>query len=798
MIQNIQFLLVHCLRSLSKTMPLLLFLCFVTLPNVGYGKQLSEEHIGFAKVSWQVGAATKKTAACVIVFSPQDKSVKEVFCRYQLGQTQFFMDDGNDRITVIEKNSANLSDAVLNKAKNQQAFLKVFTTFFNKKNPGDTLPAKMDAKAITTFLSNHDFPNGKLAGKKPTNVYVLELDNLADNTKYKTFAFFVHNLIHRRGTLKYTEEGIENLKNNQYNGAFKNLTHFEVRKLLTLKLGRLASKKGLEILQKDDVKAILLDKNAQELLRKNEIVKFLEQDNMAKVLANATVQSILSDEKARTILSDDKIVSLLNQGVLEPLTEPTAQAFLQNNQNQQYLESHLWLFKFAVFVGSKLELLVIIFATIAILLVQWWFYHKTHKSLSNLEANSKIMQTLSSLEKELDEKFDEKSGITAVEYFLKALSDHRPELENMQLAKLSTLLDGVANQLKDQQKTLVLLPPANSLFSKTILSSKQERISKIKEQYASEKGKAPVDNILISLNMLVRQEFQSEANMWAYLLQEADGKWLDNLLSVLEQYFSTQQELGGIKKTQKELQTQLSARFRFPTNDNMDFVQWVNSLLKQEGTWILVPPQFKNELLSHRKTIVSQIVSQINKMGQKSEDKHVTKLLRTDEEISQSWDQLLKSQSHEEMWKHLHEVSDKWLKDLLTVLRQYLFIKAEINKLSILLSTRFRLFQPQDKMFPEWTDELLENKEGTWLWLKPDFIDKVLSPEKRKTIQKIRNDMAAGNEEEPVLQLLCVDEFSKGWNTFLNDSFQSNEQMEMYLHKVSDKWLTVLLTVLEP
>jgi hypothetical protein len=115
-------------------MPLLLFLCFVTLPNVGYGKQLSEEQIGFAKVSWQVGAATKKTAGCVIVFSsPQDKSVKDVFCRYQLGKTQFFMDDGNDRITVIGKNSANFSDAVLNKAKNQQAFLKVFTTFFNKK-----------------------------------------------------------------------------------------------------------------------------------------------------------------------------------------------------------------------------------------------------------------------------------------------------------------------------------------------------------------------------------------------------------------------------------------------------------------------------------------------------------------------------------------------------------------------------------------------------------------------------------------------------------------------------------------
>jgi len=778
-------------------MPLLLFLCFVTLPNVGYGKQLSEEQIGFAKVSWQVGAATKKTAGCVIVFSsPQDKFVKEVFCRYQLGKTQFFMmDDGNDRITVIGKNSANFSDAVLNKAKNQQAFLKVFTTFFNKKNPGDTLPAKMDAKAITTFLSNHDFPNGKLASKKPTNVYVLELDNLADNTKYKTFAFFVHNLIHRRGTLKYTEEGIENLKNHQYNGAFKNLTHFEVRKLLTLKLGMLASKNGLEILQKDDVKTILLDKNAQELLQNKEVVKFLEQDNMAKVLANATVQDILNDEKARTMLSNAEIVSLLNQGVLEPLTEPTVQAFLQNNQNQQYLESHLWLFKFAVFVGSKLEILLIIFATIAILLVQWWFYHKTHKSLSNLEADSKIMQTLSSLEKELDEKFDEKSGITAVEDFLKALSEHRPELENMPLAKLSTLLDWVANQLKDQQKTLVLLPPANSLFSKTILSSKQERISKIKEQYASEKGKAPVDNILISLNMLVRQEFQSEANMWAYLLQEADGKWLDNLLSVLEQYLSTQQELGGIKKTQKELQTQLSERFRFPTNDNMDFAQWANSLLKQEGTWILVPPQFKNELLSHRKTIVSQIVSQINKMDQKYEDKHVTKLLRTDEEISQSWDQVLKSQSHEEMWKHLHEVSDKWLKDLLTVLRQYLFIKAEINKLSILLSTRFRLFQPQDKMFPEWTDELLENKEGTWLWLKPDFIKVLLS--KQEAIHEIRNKMDAGNEDEPVLQLLCVDEFSQGWNTFLQKSFQSNEEMWKHLHEVSDKWLTTLLTVLE-
>ncbi len=802
MVQYGLFLL-NCFSSLSKTIPIFgLLWWFWALPNGAYGQTLSEEQMAFAKVSGQVGTA-QKTAQCLLVLSPQDKSVKEVFCQYELGKpSAIFMDDAKGRITIIGKNRANLSDAVLQSSRSHDDFLANITAFFNKT--GYELPVDMDI--IATFMSSRDFPNGHLAGNKPTNVYILSLDYLAEKTDGKTFAFLVHNLMHKSDTLTYTESDIENLKQN--NEAFNNLTKAEVRKLFALELDSLASKAAaLKILQKEDVKAILLDQHAKELLKDDNVINVLDKENVPTILANYAVQSILSDENALARLSDNNLIAFLNkEGVPELLNNPTVQAFLQHQQND--LEDNLLILQFAVFVGSQLEIVILVFAFLVILLFQWRLSKKTRNALTSLEqgkhGNTKIIQDISYVKNQLnvdseirqklyrlEDILEENYGIKTVKQFLQVLSGHGlPELDGMDLSKLP---EWASNQFESQQKKLALLPPANSRLTRTVLHGKLEMVSQIKEQHTAN-GEEPVEKILMGLDALVRQEFQSEAEMWEYLLQKTNDKWLENLLATLEQYFLMQEKLAQLEAEQNLLQIKLSERFILPANE-MGFSQWANHLLKQEGTWVLIPPQFIDKLLSRRQTVVSQI----DDVSKGRKDKHLLQLLRTEAEISQGWHEFVNKpfQSQDDIWKHLQEVSDKWVIDLQTVLNHYLLMKVEIEKLPTLLATRFRLSKPQDKHFSEWTDELLTNQEGTWLWLKPHFINELLSS-KQEAIQEIRTKMGSGNKKEPVLQLLCADELSKGWNAFLGMSFQSQEDTWAHLHKISENWLGTLLTVLEP
>ncbi len=825
----------NCFYCLSKTVQL--FLCFVVSSslNVAYAAvtQLSENDIGFAKVSGKVGVV-EKTAGCLIVFSPQHKkSVKDVFCRYELGKArQFYVDDDKGRITVIGKNTANISDAVLPKANNQKDFAKAITDFFKT---GYQLPVEVNA--IATFMSNPQFPNGDLAeAKKPAKIYILEQDYLAENTDDKTFAFLVHNLIQRRGTLERTETEIEALKNNHE--AFKALTNLEVRKLLTLELDSIVSKDNrLNILKNEDVKAILLDKKVQELLKNDNVINVLSNKSVPTVLANPAVQRILSNEDAIAKLSDKNTVAFLNQeGVPELLNSSTFQTFLQ--QNQSDLEDNLLLLilKFSIFVGSQLEVVAILIAALVILFFQWRLSRKTRKSLSNLEkgehGNQKIIQSLSTVENQInansemmqaldriEDMLEKKSGIKAVKAFIQVLSRcGLPELKDIELAKLP---EWAETQFESQ--TLVVLPPSNSSLTVTALRDKQQTVENLlKEQHsAGEKKDAPVDKtiekhpadetkvgpvdktieILNELDVLVHKDFQSDAEMWKYFLETAaDKKWLDNLLAALQHAFSMKEELEKTKREREQLQTVLSQRFHLTQPEDKAFSEWTEALLNQQGTWIWLQPKSIEGFFSSKKSVVSQIkenISLVCEDMQNIPDVSEQPLLRLEEEISKDWNNLLNNpfQSLDDMCKQLATLTDKWLNTLLMFFKHYLSTKVERDKLQQQLLERFLLSKPQDKKTSIWIDELLQ-QPGRLVLLEPHFINALLSSQK-DAIHQMSKQMARGSQDDPVLPLLRVNEISIGWKTFLGMSFQSNEDMWAHLHKASDGWLGALLSVLE-
>jgi hypothetical protein len=841
-------------HSLPKTMQLFLC-CFMVSLNTAYAAvtQLSENDIGFAKVSGKVGTV-EKTAGCLIVFSPQH-AAKEVFCRYELGKSrQFYVDDDKGRITVIGTNTAGISDAVLPKANNQKDFAKRITAFLKT---GYQLP--LDVNAIATFMSNPQFPNGNLADKKPTKIYILERDYLAENTDDKTFAFLVHNLIQRRETLVRTETEIDALKNTHE--AFTALTNLEVRKLLTLELDSIASQDNrLNILKKEDVKAILLDKNAQHLLKNDNVINVLGNPSVPTVLANPAVQSILNNEDAIAKLSDKNIVAFLNQeGVPELLNNPTFQDWLQTSQND--LENQPWLLKWAIFVGSQLEVVAILIVALVILFFQWRLSRKTRQSLSNLETgkhgNQKIIQSLATVENQInadsemrqalgriEDMLEKKSGIKAVKAFIQVLSRcGLPELKNIELAKLPEWA-----QTQFDSQTLVVLPPSNSSLTVTALRDKQEIVKNLLKDSAGEK--APVEKtvekhptaenkvgpvektiehpagdkklgpvektvekadetraiektleILNELDVLVHKDFQSEAEMWKYLLDTAaEKKWLDHLLAVLQYAFSMKEELEKTQREREQLQTVLSQRFHLSQPQDKAFSDWIEALLNQQGTWIWLQPKSIEGFLSNRRSVVNQIkenISLVCEDMQNLPDVSEQPLLRLEEEVSKDWNHLLNKQfqSVDDMNQQLATLTDKWLNTLLMFFKQYLSTKVERDQLQQQFLDRFIVSKPEDKKASIWIDELLQ-QPGRLVLLQPHFINALLSSQ-TDAIHQMSKQMARGSQDNPVLSLLRVNEISAGWKNFLRMSFQSNEDMWAYLHKASEGWLGTLVSVLE-
>jgi hypothetical protein len=827
----------NCFDCLSKAVQL--FLCFVMLLslNVAYAvTKLSEDDIGFAKVSGKVGTV-EKTAGCLIVFSPQDKkSVKKVFCRYELDkQDKFKRDDDEGGIITVRGKTA--SDAALPEANTPTDFAMRITAFLNKT--GYQLPVGMTAAAIATFMSNPQFPNGNLTeAKKPTKIYILERDYLAENTDDKTFAFFVHNLIQRRGTLTHTETGIEALKKKK---AFKGLTNLGVRKLLTLELDSIASQDDrLKILNNEDVKAILLDKNAQHLLKDDEVVNVLGTQSVPTVLANPAVQRIFSNEDAIAKLSDKNTVAFLNQdGVPELLNSSTFQTFLQ--QNQSDLENNLLLLilKFAIFVGSQLEVVAILIAALVILFFQWRLSRKTVQSFSSLEkqgkhGNQKILQSISTVENQINadsemrqdiahikDRVDEKSGITAVNELIQVLS--RCGLSELKDIEQAELLLEWAKQLESQNKMLVVLPPSDSRLKLT-LREKQETVENLKEQHSAgetevglpveksgEKPKAdeiqqrpigkPIE-ILNELEALVHKDFQSEAEMWKYFLETGTEKWLDNLLAALQHAFSIKEELEQTQREREQLLKVLSQRFHLTQPENQEFSDWIKELLNQEGTWIWLQPKSIEEFLSHSKTVseiktrMSQVSGDMSKDIPNSEQQPVLREERLENEISTDWNNLLNKpfQSVEDMNQQLATLSEKWLNILLILFKRYLSTKAERKKLQNLLLKRFLLSKPETHKLSRWIDELLE-QPGRWILLQPDFINELLSSQ---TLHQLNEQMAKASQDDPVLPLLRgINEISTGWQTFLGMSFPSHEDMWTHLHKASEGWLGNLVAVLK-
>jgi hypothetical protein len=404
----------------------------------------------------------------------------------------------------------------------------------------------------------------------------------------------------------------------------------------------------------------------------------------------------------------------------------------------------------------------------------------TEKWLDNLLA---ALQHAFSIKEELEQTQRERKQL------LKVLSQrfHLTQPENQKFSDWT-------KELLNQQGTWIWLQPK----SIEEFLSRSETVSEIKTRMSKVSGDMSKDipsiseqpvllekELVTDWNNLLNKPFQSVEDMNQQLATLSD-KWLKTLLRFFKRYLLTKVE-------RKKLQNLLLKRFLLSKPETHKLSRWIDELLEQPGRWILLQPDFINELLSSQTDALHQLNEQ---MAKASQDDPVLPLWRGITEISTGWQTFLGKpfQSHEDMWTHLHKASEGWLGSLVAVLEQYQFLKAEQNRLQA-VSERFIVSKPENQKLSSWIDELLQ-QPGKLVLLQPDFIDELLSSQK-DALHQLNEQMAKASQDDPVLPLWRVNEISIGWKDFLGMSFQSNEDIWAHIHKASEGWLGSLVAVLE-
>jgi hypothetical protein len=155
----------------------LLLLCSISWAGVAYAFP-SELEIAFVKVS-----DSGKTAGCLVVWKASVPSIKNIYCRYELGKEADFLRDDDNGIV--------LSDIGLYPSGNNIVFQSNIKNGFKNKYPYKDSLSQNELATLARIMSNPSASQVNFGGKERV---IHQFDNLYEDLPEEDYSYPTHGL----------------------------------------------------------------------------------------------------------------------------------------------------------------------------------------------------------------------------------------------------------------------------------------------------------------------------------------------------------------------------------------------------------------------------------------------------------------------------------------------------------------------------------------------------------------------------------------------------------------------------